>query len=443
VGDRADTCEQPVEVLLAEMDESSADLARAAVDWILPEGSRLTELGQVELQEFLWYQLPMKWMVESSELHEIAWSLADLCTSAGLDRYAALCRAPQTHRLLDAWQDSDHEPARRTMRKAIAASGVAPPDTSLLQWGSVLGLAEHSASRAVSQALEQAIDAGELVPGGRGWKRLAARITEATLSMPRLDLHGGTMLSAVRAERSQSWAAGYPAERQDLLTQVLPLLEPEIAIPPEASECLTPLRWLLEHIGDGATLTQAGRLPRALVLEANEAFGWFDLFGFRVRTETDLPELAGLNELARRTRLIARRGRKVSLSTTGRRALDDPGLLWRIVLSDIFSARTFEGEGAALAVAALVNAGGTLTRQSVETKVTAGLEDRWCTDSGGVLDQWSGLDATRDLGLLAEVFGWVTPDGDWQNPTWTLTSPGREAALLGLQLQARTPRNRF
>lgn len=443
MGDRADTREQPVEALLAKMDESSADLARAAVDWMLPEGSRLAELSQVELQEFLWYQLPMKWMVETSELHEIAWSLADLCTSAGLDRYAALCRAPETHLLLDAWQDDDHEPARRTMRRAIASSGVDPADTSLLQWGSVLGLAEHSASRAVSQALEQAIDAGELVPGGRGWKQLAARITEETLSMPRLDLHGGTMLSAVRGERSQSWAAGYPAARQDLLTQVLPLLEPEIGVPPEASECLTPLRWLLEHIGEGVPLTQTGRLPRALVLEANETFGWFELFGLKVRTETDLPELATLNVLAQRTKLIASKGRKVTLSATGRRALDDPGLLWQIVLEDLFSARTFEGEGAALAVAALVNAGGTLTRQSVEAKVTAGLEDRWCTDSGGTLDQWSGLHATRDFGLLAEVFGWVTRDSDWQNPTWTLTSPGREAALLGLQLQARTPRNRF
>ena len=165
--------------------------------------------------------------------------------------------------------------------------------------------------------------------------------------------------------------------------------------------------------------------------------------GQRTRTPGDLPELATLNELARRARLIARKGRKVSLSATGRRALDDPGLLWHIVLADIFSARTFEGEGAALAAAALVHAGGPLTRDSVETKVAAGLEDRWCTDSGGALDQWSGLDATRDFGLLAEVFGWIARDGDWQNRTWTLTSPGREAALLGLQLQARTPRNRF
>jgi hypothetical protein len=40
-------------------------------------------------------------------------------------------------------------------------------------------------------------------------------------------------------------------------------------------------------------------LPTALVREANDRFGWFDLVGCTVRTETDLPALVTLNELAR------------------------------------------------------------------------------------------------------------------------------------------------
>ena len=443
MNDRTSPSEQPLENLLAGMGASSADLARAAVGWILPEGDSLAELGQVELQEFLWYKLPMNTMAETTELHEIAWSLADLFSAAGLERYAALCRAPQTHRLLDAWQDNDHEPARKTMKEAIASSGVDPPDTPLLAWGSLLGVAERSARRRVSQALEQAIDAGELVPGRRGWKQLAARITEVVLTLPQLNLRGETMLADVCRERCESWAVGYPAVRQDLLAQMLPLLEGEVAVPAEASERLTPLRWLLEHIGDGATLTQAGWLPSALVVEANDTFGWCGPFGFTVRTETDLPELAILDELARRARLITKKGPKVSLSATGRRALGDPSLLWHIVVAHIFSARTYEGEGAALAAAALVNAGRPLSRETVEAKVGAGLEGRWRTDSGEALDQWSCLDAARDFGLLADVFGWLERDDDLHNRTWTLTAPGRDAALLGLQLQARTPRNRF
>lgn len=61
--------------------------------------------------------------------------------------------------------------------------------------GSVLGVAEHLARRRVSQGLEQAFDASELVPGERGWKRLAAGITEVCLTMSILDLrreHAGS-----------------------------------------------------------------------------------------------------------------------------------------------------------------------------------------------------------------------------------------------------------
>lgn len=440
--DHTSTSEMPIEALLSELDPSSAELARAALGWMLPEDEPLSELCQVVLQEFLWYQLPMKWMVETSELHEIAWSLADLFTAAGLERYAAACRAPETHRLLEAWQEADREPARKAMKAAFASSGVVPPDTPLLGWGSVLGVAEHSASRQVSHALEQAIDAGELVPGARSWKQQAARIAEASLTLPRLDLRGDTMLQAVGRERAERWAAGYPEARRDLLTLMLPLLEGEVAVPAEAGDCLTPLRWLLERIGDGATLTQAGWLPKALVLEANDTFGWFDLPGFKVRTETDLPELATLNETARRARLITKKGRKVSLSATGRTALGDPSLLWRIVISDVFAVGTYGGEGAALAAAMLVNAKATLSGKTVEAKVGAGLEGRWLTASGGALGQWSGLQATRDYRRLAGVFGWLEEGNDWQNRTWTLTPPGRQAALLGLQLQAQSPRNR-
>jgi len=189
-GDGNPTCDQPLERLLADLEPSSADLARAAVDWLLPEGAGLTALGQIELQEFLWYQLPLKWLAETSVLHEVAWSLADLFTAAGLERYSDLCRSPQTHLLLDAWQDNDREPARKTMNKAVRSSGVQPPDTPLLCWGLVLGEAEHAARWRVSQALEQALDAGDLAAGERGWKKLAAHITENSLTMRRLDLRG-------------------------------------------------------------------------------------------------------------------------------------------------------------------------------------------------------------------------------------------------------------
>jgi len=42
--------------------------------------------------------------------------------------------------------------------------------------------------------------------------------------------------------------------------------------------------------------------------------------------------------------------------------------------------------------------------------------------------------------LLAVVFGWLEKDGEWESNTWRLTSPGRKAAMMGLQIQSRTPR---
>ena len=56
-------------------------------------------------------------------------------------------------------------------------------------------------------------------------------------------------------------------------------------------------------------------------------------------------------------------------------------------------------------------------------------------------EQWPSSGASGNFGLLADIFGWIEHDDDGQNRTWTLTSPGRQAALMGLQLQARTPRN--
>jgi hypothetical protein len=449
---RTGTCAQPLETMLAEMGQASAELVRAALGSLLPSGADLADLRQIELQEFLWYQLPLKWLVATAELHRIASALAELFAAAGLDRYAALCLGPQTYRLLEAWQDDDHRPARAMMREAMVASGVDPLDTPLLAWGTVFGVAEHSARRRVSHALEQAVDAGELVPGERGWKQLAVRITAVSLAMPRLDLRGGSLFQSVCRERAESWATGYPALRRGLLVPVLPLLAGEIFVPVDAEECLTPLRWLLEQIGDGVTLTASGLLPTELVAAANVRFGWSDLPGVMVGMEPDLPgvmvgtesdlnELATLKDVARRSRLTTRNGRRVSLSATGRRALRDPGLLWRIVLGDLFSARTYGGEGAALAAATLVSAGRPLPRQRVQATVGASLVGRWRTVSGKALDQRSGMEATHDFALLGGIFGWVDQDGARQKRTWALTSPGREAALMGLQIQARSPHN--
>jgi hypothetical protein len=228
--------------------------------------------------------------------------------------------------------------------------------------------------------------------------------------------------------------------RQDLLTQMLPLLAGAVGVPVRASECLTPLRWLLEHIADGVTVTQGGWLPKALVREANDRFGWSNCIGGTLRTETDLPELASLNELARRVRLITKKSRKVSLTARGRRALGDTSLLWCSVVAEVFSGGTCQGQGAAVAAATLVQARNPVPRSTVQAMVRAALVGRSPTGEGETHEQWPSFDASGNFGLLADVFGWTEHDDDGQNRTWMLTSSGRQAALMSLQLQARTPR---
>jgi len=90
----------------------------------------------------------------------------------------------------------------------------------------------------------------------------------------------------------------------------------------------------------------------------------------------------------------------------------------------------------------LVRAGIPVPRPTVEAKVGAGLVGRWRAVSGETPEQWSGFDASREFGLLAIAFGWIEQDDDGHSRTWMLTSPGRQAALMGLQLQSRTPRKR-
>lgn len=205
---------------------------------------------------------------------------------------------------------------------------------------------------------------------------------------------------------------------------------------------LEPLLWLLRHVGDGVTMTQAGYLPKALVVAANTAFGWFDLPGFSVRTEHDVPELALLHELARGARLLTKRGARLTVSASGRRSLRDPDLLWCIVIHYMFDGARFEGDGAGLFAASLLEGDEPQDRQAIETRVGDAVREKWHAGSGESLGQHAGLQATRDVQLLGRVFGWSVAAGSPMALRIRLTDIGREAALWGLQTQAWAPRNR-
>jgi hypothetical protein len=437
-----------VEDALAALEPATADEARAAMDWMLPDGGDWPDVTQLGLQDFLWYGLPMKWLTEEAHHHEVGWALGDLFESVGLHRYAALCRSEDTHRLIARWEP-DREGARRQLRRLMERSGVDPLDTDLLTWGEIQGVEENAASRTVSRALEAAVEDGRLVPGGRGWRHVADDVSRATLLAAAAPDDPRPLVDTVEAERLGNFLTDL--DRGDLAVgaELRALLardghEVRAERLSRVSEGLEPLRWLLGEIGEGVRLTQAGYLPKALALAADERYGWFGLAPrFTVRGERDLPELTTLRDLAREGRLLTVRKPTLSLSARGRALLDDPGGLSREVLARFLARGTWAGDAAlALAVVLLSHPqdGRPLLKDDLDQAVLGHLSPRWRSGDQPVTQRHAAV-ATWDAIRLARVFGWVEERDarEWRHAPLPTTA-GRLALETGLQMAAVAPR---
>src|SRR5690554_3820111 len=109
-----------------------AEAALQSLTW----GEGLGVITQERLQHFLWYGLPMKWLTDTDHHRRLVDALARAFDLLGLPRYAALCRSKTTTEVLDAYERSDAE-GKKAFRRADLASGIRPPDTDELEWGSV------------------------------------------------------------------------------------------------------------------------------------------------------------------------------------------------------------------------------------------------------------------------------------------------------------------
>jgi hypothetical protein len=416
----------------AELDPQTAERARAAMDWMVgPEGGP-EDLSQMQVQMFLWYALPNNWFTEDAEHHEIAWALGDVLAAAGRDRYAAICRDPHTHRVISAHHDSP-EAGLRALREALAGSGLEPPDTDLLAWDSVTGPDERTVRDSVTTMLEEAIESGSLVTGARGWKAQAARLTTTYLTAPDATYDGRAPLDVVRDERARRWAQGGGPAWQRLHASVLPLLEePEVT-----GVSLAPVRALLDGIGDGVTLTPAGYLPKALVLELIDRFGWYDFPGMKARSEADVVPLRELHALLRKARVVTKRGRKLTIA---RKGIDDDSRLFRLIAEQAMSGDDLDAEVAAVRAAVLLK--GAVLEDELDKAVYDVVAERWRTTAGQPVERedvtWGGF-CWRSV---ARTLGWQKASGDWPARTLTLTDAGRAAAVLGLRARAYAPRHR-
>jgi hypothetical protein len=298
----------------------------------LTAGEGVDMIHQAALQQFLWWHLPRDY--PEDEWHGLVEATALLLDELGLKHLADLARSSETEKVLAAWRQG-REKGVAAFRVAHAKSGVEPPDTTLLAWGSIMGVDEVRALDIVESALGDAIAAGNLVPGAPRWHAKAASITEAVLSRP-LDLPPGqTLAGLVTTERIGTWidSARHPTHKEWRSAVANRLLLP-IEPPSDPSGAVAPMRWLLERAAEpgGIELTQSNYLARATVLAAVEQFEWWD-WHKPPRSEADVHQLSTLRDAANRLRLVRRRGRRLHLTTHGVELLASPDRLWEQVAS--------------------------------------------------------------------------------------------------------------
>jgi hypothetical protein len=140
---------------LAREDAAVAADAEAALEW-LTAGAGAEVLTQEDLQTFLWYGLPMKWLTDAEHHRRVVDALARAFDILDLTRYAAICRSEVTASVLDAY-DVSPAAGKKAFRAADIASGIHPPDIGDFEWGSIMGIEESRALSSSAQFLELAV----------------------------------------------------------------------------------------------------------------------------------------------------------------------------------------------------------------------------------------------------------------------------------------------
>ncbi len=438
-----DTTGDPrVDAELAEIARAAptiADAARAGFEG-LTWGEGLRVLTLYGLADFLWYQLPVKWLVELEAKQAAADALAVLFDRLELPRYAALCAAPVTSEILASYEQ-DLVAGKRAYRAALEATGVKPPDVpGLVEWGAVMGGAEYEAYREVTVALERAIEDGELKPGASGWRSAAQHVTERSLNSRRDEVTGTTWLQWMHTERLQHWAELGGATRRRLAGEIADGLVHPVPMPTDAEDHIGPLQWLLDHAAAGAPLTQSNYLARPLVVEASRRFSW-PTGPTEPRTEAHVVELLMVRDLAKQLRLVRRSRQKLLLSTFGRsvHAAGTRGL-WEATMTGLLGESDQEASAGEIALMLLLS-NDEHTHQGLRTAVAEVLaEGGWRDAATNVpIDPDGASYLLGHVRRMLELFTLAAPLR-WDSPV-ELNEAGRAAARGALRaraLRART-----
>ncbi len=437
--------------VMGEWDQDGAQAAQSALEWMGWEGEGPLMLRRYDVQLFAWYTLPRKFLTSLEFKREAADALARTLEQFGgrAASYAEVCRSADTDEMLCAWEAEDPSVQKR-LRELLDRSGVEPPDTELLAWGSVMGLDEAQVREQVATVLEEAIEDGRLSPGAPGFRRRQAEVADAALRAPGDEGDERSRLEVVHAERLARWVqrgnTRGSAERSAIIEPVAALIaaEPGVSDTDSARAALAPVLWLLSQANDGIALTQTGALNRAFVREVAERWpSWWraELFGPPNRQE-DLALLCELDELLRDQRLVRRKGRRILATARGRKLAADPPELLLTLARELLAGTSFRAACAELAVAlildgAVADYSDTFTGPIHQAIVAEGWQ------AGGEPPEvrnvtWTVADFLRP----AEAIGLLEPkksDSRLQPDSLILTDTGHTALIAGLRERAFAP----
>jgi hypothetical protein len=417
----------PFTVDKAELDRYAAELDReiavdlhGALGWFgAHEAGSTLEISRFDLQQFVHYTLPRKYLAGVEEHVAVARALGDALERLGAPaEYADLCRSPETMALLRLWAVDD-DAAFAQFAALTDASGLEPPDVEELQWQGVMGLAEGRTREAATLALERALEAGDARP--------AAEIVRAVLAEPDPDGEHPTRLLAVQAERIERWAGWRSSPRRALLEPLVGDLV-DARLPEWPADDI--LDWLLDEARAGLSLTERGALSRALCVEiARRRPDW--TWGKPPRSEADITNLLSLHAALRRSGLVRRRGRK--LLATKRAGELTPGARRVRILESLLDGDSFLAAVAELTLAALAQ-----DAPAARARVVEAIDDAGWRSDGGPLPGYAVPSTMTDVRRVLLAIG--AAEGDALSRTeYTLTEPGRAAVLCALRAHALRP----
>ena len=383
------------------------------------EDGPTVEISRHDLQQFVHYTLPRKYLTDVEEHIAVARALGDALEHLGApSEYADLCRSPETVALLRLWA-ADNDAAFAQFAALTDAGGLEPPDVEELQWQGVMGLAEARTREAATLALERAVEAGDA--------RTAPEIVRAVLADPDPDGEHPTRLLAVEAERIDGWAGWRSSSRRALLEPLVGDLA-DVRVPEWPADDV--LDWLLDEARSGLALTERGALSRALCVEvARRRPDW--TWGRPPRSESDVDDLASLHAAVRRSGLVRRRGRK--LVATRRAGELTPGARRVRILESLLDGDSFLAAVAELTLAALAQGA-----SDAPARVAEAIDEEGWRSDGGPLPSHAVpstmTEVRRVLLAIGAAEGKALSRGEC-----ALTGAGRAVVLCALRAQALRP----